>query len=49
MVDAAFEGLRVRVVERDEARAHDPEGSSFRNINTPEEFRQAGEEWRGRG
>ncbi len=43
-LDAAFEGLRVRVVEPAEIARFDPAGRSFRNINTPEEYRRALEE-----
>src|SRR5207248_1158320 len=43
-LDAAFEGLRVRVIERDEWARFDPEGRSFRNLNTPEEYRRLLEE-----
>lgn len=37
----ALERLRVRWVEEEEWRALDPSGSSFRNINTPEELAEA--------
>ncbi len=42
-VDAAFEGLAVRVVEPDESARYDAGGRSFRNVNTPEELRKATE------
>lgn len=37
-VSAALAPLDVAIVEGDEIRRHDPEGHSFRNINTPEQL-----------
>ena len=43
-IDAAFEGLHVRVVEPEEVARHDPRRLSFRNVNTPEDLQKAIEE-----
>ena len=40
-IDRVFSHIRVRMVEEDELRRYDPELSSFRNVNTPEDWLQA--------
>ncbi len=41
-----FPHVRVRRVDREELRPHDPQGLSLFNVNTPEEFARAEEWWR---
>lgn len=41
-----FPGVKVRILQPDEIRPHDPTGLAFWNLNTPEEFSEA--EWRAR-
>jgi molybdopterin-guanine dinucleotide biosynthesis protein A len=40
-VDSWYEAAQLRWLEPEEARAHDPLGRAFWNVNTPDEFRQA--------
>ncbi|MFN3651409.1 MAG: molybdenum cofactor guanylyltransferase [Armatimonadota bacterium] len=42
---ALYERVRTRTVREDELRARDPEGLSFLNMNTPEEYERAKERW----
>lgn len=41
-----FDKVRTRRVEEDEIRRFDPEGSSFFNMNTPEDYEEALTRWR---
>lgn len=41
-----YDRVRTRVVEEDEVRLVDPDGSSFFNMNTPEDYAAALERWR---
>lgn len=41
-----FEQVRTRVVTESEIRGIDPEGRSFHNMNTPEEYQHALELWK---
>jgi molybdenum cofactor guanylyltransferase len=43
-----FDKVRTRRVDEEEVRLFDPEGLSFFNMNTPEEYRQAMEVWNAR-
>jgi molybdopterin-guanine dinucleotide biosynthesis protein A len=40
-IDRFFARVRVRAVEEDELRRHDPDLRSFRNVNTPEDWAAA--------
>ena len=40
-IDRFFERVRVRSVEEDELRRHDPDLRSFRNVNTPDDWAEA--------
>jgi molybdenum cofactor guanylyltransferase len=40
-----FDRVRTRVVREEELRAVDPEGLSFLNMNTPEDYERAKERW----
>jgi len=40
-----FDKVRTRIVEEDEVRRFDPEGASFFNMNTPEDYTTALERW----
>jgi molybdopterin-guanine dinucleotide biosynthesis protein A len=42
---ALFEKVRTRRVEEDEIRRFDPDGSSFFNMNTPEDYAAARQRW----
>jgi molybdopterin-guanine dinucleotide biosynthesis protein A len=41
-----FDKVRLRRVDEDEIRRFDPEGASFFNMNTPEDYAQALQRWR---
>lgn len=40
-VDSWFGQVRLRYLDAEEIAVHDPQGLAFRNVNTPEELRQA--------
>ena len=40
-----FDKVRTLTVEEDEIRRHDPDGASFINMNTPEDYRAAQQRW----
>src|SRR5690606_1288114 len=40
-----FDKVRTRVVEEDEIRRFDPDGASFFNMNSPEDYQQALSRW----
>ena len=41
-----FDKVRTRTVEEDEVRLYDPEGASFFNMNTPDDYAEALRRWR---
>jgi molybdenum cofactor guanylyltransferase len=43
-----FDRVRTRRIDEDEIRRFDPEGSSFFNMNTPEDYAEALKRWRPR-
>src|SRR5205823_3913740 len=40
-----FDHVRLRIIDEDEIRRFDPEGASFFNMNTPEDYAEAARRW----